>query len=233
MATAASLSTARGCELVGSVRVTPPREYREGVDRAIEVFSDVWCPFAYVGIRRVLAERDRAGAGTVLSFRAWPLELVNGAPLPADLVVEEARALQAQVAPELFAGIGAKHFPSSTIGALGLSAWAADAGPVVGEQVALELRSSLFERGVDIGDHSVLERIAAVHGLSMPAPSWMLARVTADLEEGRRRGVRGSPHFFVGTEDYFCPTLRLSREGGLLRAGVDVDGLATFLTRAL
>jgi predicted DsbA family dithiol-disulfide isomerase len=203
------------------------------VDRTIEVFSDVWCPFAYVGIRRVLAERDRAGARTVLSFRAWPLELVNGAPLPADLVVEEARTLQAQVAPKLFAGIGVDCFPSSTVGALGLSAWAADADPVIGERVALELRSSLFERGEDIGDHAVLERIAATHGLAMPEPSWMLDRVAADLEEGRRRGVRGSPHFFVRTEDYFCPTLRLSHEGGLLHAGVDVDGLATFLARAL
>jgi predicted DsbA family dithiol-disulfide isomerase len=202
------------------------------VDSAIEVFSDVWCPFAYVGIRRVVAERDRAGAGAVLSFRAWPLELVNGAPLPADLVVEEAHTLRAQVAPELFAGIGVDHFPSSTIGALGLSAWAADADPVVGEQVALELRSSLFERGEDIGDHAVLERIAAAHGLSLPGPPWMLDRVTADLEEGRRRGVRGSPHFFVRTEDYFCPTLRLSHEGGLLHAGVDVDGLTAFLARA-
>ncbi len=203
------------------------------VERAIEVFSDVWCPFAYVGIRRVLAERDRAGAGTVLSFRAWPLELVNGAPLPADLVVEEAHTLRAQVAPHLFAGIGVDHFPSSTVGALGLSAWAADTDPVIGEQVAVELRSALFERGEDIGDRSVLGRIATAYGLSLPDPSWVLERVTADLEEGRGRGVRGSPHFFVRSQGYFCPTLRLSHEDGLLHADVDVDGFAAFLSRAL
>lgn len=203
------------------------------VQHTIEVFSDVWCPFAYVGIRRVLAERDRVGAGVVLSFRAWPLELVNGAPLPADLVVEEAETLRAQVAPQLFAGISVDRFPSSTVPALGLSAWAAEADPVIGEQVALDLRRALFERGEDIGDRSVLGRIATAHGLSLPESSWALDRVTADLTEGRTRGVRGSPHFFVRSQDYFCPTLRLSHEGGLLHAGFDVDGFTAFLARAL
>lgn len=31
----------------------------------IEIFADVWCPFAYVGIRKVFEYRDELGRGDV------------------------------------------------------------------------------------------------------------------------------------------------------------------------
>ena len=36
------------------------------------------------------------------------------------------------------------------------------------------------------------------------------AQVEAEWQEGRDRGVIGSPHFFLGDTDVFCPTLRIS-----------------------
>ena len=49
---------------------------------AIEVYADVWCPFAHVGLHYVVERRSALGRGDVLlDIRAWPLELVNGAPL--------------------------------------------------------------------------------------------------------------------------------------------------------
>ena len=54
----------------------------------IEVFADVVCPFTHVGLRRLVDRRDELGASAVLRVRAWPLELINGEPLAADLVAE-------------------------------------------------------------------------------------------------------------------------------------------------
>ncbi|MFZ4518319.1 MAG: disulfide bond formation protein DsbA, partial [Microthrixaceae bacterium] len=70
----------------------------------IEVFADVSCPFAHVGLRRVVQERDRRGrTDVVLRVRAWPLEVVNGEALDGPHVAEKVDALRAQVAPDLFA----------------------------------------------------------------------------------------------------------------------------------
>ena len=56
----------------------------------IEVFADVACPFAHVGLRRFAERRDELGRTDVaLRVRSWPLEVVNGHPLDARLVAEE------------------------------------------------------------------------------------------------------------------------------------------------
>ena len=50
--------------------------------REIEVFADVWCPFAHIGLRTVVAELHARKRDDVdLVVRAWPLELVNGVPM--------------------------------------------------------------------------------------------------------------------------------------------------------
>jgi hypothetical protein len=51
--------------------------------RLVEVFADVGCPFAHVGLRRFVERRDELGRDdVVLWVRAWPLELVNARPAP-------------------------------------------------------------------------------------------------------------------------------------------------------
>ena len=50
----------------------------------MEVFADIWCPFAHVGLQTIYEQRARNGrADVAIWVRAWPLELVNGAPLDA------------------------------------------------------------------------------------------------------------------------------------------------------
>src|SRR3954449_1789291 len=66
--------------------------------------------------------REESGAEFVLRVRAWPLELVNGEPLAATLIAEEAEALRRQVAPHLFAGFDGDHFARSSIPAMSLVA---------------------------------------------------------------------------------------------------------------
>src|SRR4051812_44589210 len=67
----------------------------------IEVFADIVCPFTHVGLRRLLEARPATGRRMSVRVRAWPLELVNGTPVAADLAAREIEALRAGVAPHL------------------------------------------------------------------------------------------------------------------------------------
>ena len=107
----------------------------------IEVFADICCPFTHVGLRRLVERRDALGrSDVVIKARAWPLELVNGAPLDPVMIGEEVDALRAQVAPDLFTNFQPSRFPASSLPALRLAATAYDHSLVLGEQISLALR---------------------------------------------------------------------------------------------
>jgi hypothetical protein len=55
----------------------------------------------------------------------------------------------------------------------------------------------------------------------------------ADWDDGRRRGVQGSPHFFVGDRGWFCPALDIDHVDGHLRIVFDRAGFDEFTDRAL
>jgi predicted DsbA family dithiol-disulfide isomerase len=199
---------------------------------AIEVFADVRCPFAHVGLRRLAEHRKGRGSAVPLWIRAWPLELVNDAPLDADLIAREVVALRAQVAPDLFVGFDPRRFPSTSVPALALTAGAYAVGPEVGERVALALRWALFEEGRDISKVDVLLDIAQNAGIGLPH-NCEIDRVHDDLAEGRRRGVIGSPHFFVGGSDFFCPTLEITHDDdGVLHIAGDPAAFDDLLASA-
>lgn len=195
----------------------------------LEVFADVCCPFTHAGVRRFLAARDERDAAVALVFRAWPLEWVNGRPLDPDDVAEEVEALRAGVAPDLFAGFRPEVFPASSLPALGLAAAAHERSRDLGTRVSLALRDAVFEEGRDVADPAELEAIARRFGLTVPdeVPH---PGVRADFDEGRRRGVIGSPHFFVDGRGFFCPSLRVGRDpAGHLRVEADPQALAEVL----
>ena len=56
--------------------------------------------------------------------------------------------------------------------------------------------------------------------------------IDGDWEEGRRRGVEGSPHFFLGAQGFFCPSLEIGRVDGHLRIGFDPTRFEEFAARA-
>jgi len=196
----------------------------------LEVFADVLCPFTHVGLRRLVERRRELGARGFLRVRAWPLELVNGEPLAADLVGEEVEELRAQVAPELFAGFDRASFPTTSLPAMTLAARAYGRSPELGERVSMALRDALFEEGRDIGSAEVLADLAGAHDLEAQPVDRSL--IVADWEEGRRRGVQGSPHFFVDGEGFFCPTLDIERIAGRLAITVAPARFAAFMARA-
>ena len=200
----------------------------------LEVFADIWCPFAHVGLQTVHEQRARTGRTDVAIWvRAWPLELVNGAPLDAPVTLEHANELREQVAPNLFRHFDLSRFPGSTLDALSLANRAYRTDPEVGERVSFALRDALFEYGRDISDRSTLELLARDLGVVMPDES-DYAGVMADWHEGQRRGVLGSPHFFCGDDDVFCPSLDITK-GPVKGVSIvkDASRLTAFLARCL
>jgi len=198
---------------------------------SIEVFADVCCPFTHVGLRRLVERREQLGQERPLLIRAWPLELVNGEPLDALVIAEEVEALRAEVAPDLFAGFDPAAFPRSSMPALALTASAYALRVEVGERVALALRWALFEEGRDIAAPDVLLDIAVSAGIGLPEHREQ-DRVREDLAEGQRRGVIGSPHFFVGSSSYFCPGLQIEKVDGRLRVAGGGAALESFIADA-
>lgn len=180
----------------------------------VEVFADVWCPFAHVGIARWVQRREELGRPDVrLRVRAWPLELVNGEPVSARHVRDEVRDLRAQVDVDgLFDGLDDGDFPTSTLGPLTLTAVAYEHSLAAGEAVALGLRRRLFVDGRDVSEPAVLAEVAAAAGVAFDPSHLDPGVVEAEWELGRSRGVVGSPHFFVGAHDTFCPSLRIERD---------------------
>ena len=199
--------------------------------KTIEVYADVRCPFTHVGLRRLIETRAERGGGPALIVRAWPLELVNDAPLDGDHIAAEVDAIRDQVAADLFADFRVDRFPASSLPALALTAAAYEVGAGVGEQVALAVRDAMFEGGLDIADPAVLADIAQRH--DVPAPTAAHAtRVTADWAEGKERGVIGSPHFIVDGMGFFCPALQISHDETGFQVSVDQAGFDAFLAAA-
>ena len=199
----------------------------------IEVFGDIWCPFTHVGLRRLVAARAAKDVQVSLRVHAWPLEWVNGRPLAGDLVASEIEALRSCVAPGLFSGFDPATFPHTMIPALGLAAAAYRLGDDVGEQVSLRVRDALFEEGRDVADPAELRSIGADFGVEPLVGPAAEAAVRADWELGRARNVRGSPHFFVGDRNWFCPSLRVHHEGSTFDVSVDSEALDDFYSTAL
>ena len=209
---------------VGSVAPAAP---------VIEVFADVGCPFTHVGLRRFVQRREQAGRSDVrLRVRAWPLEIVNGAPLDPDLIAEEVEDLRHTVAPDLFAGFAPERFPATSLPAMALAAAAYQQDLDLGLVVSLELRSQLFEQGLDISRPEVLAQVAQQHGLTFDPEDH--ASVLADHAEGVARAVIGSPHFFTPDGSFFCPALDISRDAdGHLRIAADPARFEAFISTCL
>ncbi|MEM8745145.1 MAG: DsbA family protein [Actinomycetota bacterium] len=197
----------------------------------VEVFADINCPFTHVGLKQVVQHVSEMSEPADVIVRAWPLEWVNGTPLAVDAVLTKAAALTEQLGIDDFAGLRSDRWPDTTIPGLNLAAVAYERDAATGLAVSLEVRSALFERGLDIADAGVLEAVAADHGLAAPSGD-ALPAITDDYELGKQRGVQGSPHFFVGSDGFFCPALDLGHDDdGHLTARFDRDQLAEFFAR--
>lgn len=198
----------------------------------IEVYADIWCPFAHVGLRSVVRRRNELERDdVVMRVRAWPLELVNGAPLDRRSTAEHVDELRTQVASDLFGHFDPDHFPHTSLPALAVAAAAYRRDNMTGETVSLALRNALFEEGRDISRPDVLAGVANAHGIGAPDADDHEA-VLAEWHAGESRGVKGSPHFFCENIEVFCPSLDISKtEEGHLQLRRNTEALDSFLAR--
>ncbi len=199
---------------------------------AIEVYADVVCPFTHVGLYRLFALRDEIRPDVAIDVHAWPLEIVNGELVAREMLAEEIEALRTKIAPALFAGFDADAFPMSSLPALALAARAYREDVRAGELVSRAVRDAIFEHGRDLRDPDELASIGESVGVGLPDDHDRGA-VLADLETGHARGVVGSPHFFVGDADFFCPTLDIARTDGRLEISFDTEGFVAFIRKTL
>jgi predicted DsbA family dithiol-disulfide isomerase len=199
----------------------------------IEVYADVVCPFTHVGLRRLRDVKEAHASDVGVRVRAWPLELVNRKPTAADLVAREIDALRSEVAPDLFAGFDPAMFPHTSLPAFGLAAAAYEVGEAVGEAVSLAVRDALFEEGRNVAEPDVLREIAGSFGITQLGAAATDASVRSDWERGKARGVQGSPHFFAGDRDWFCPSLDIHHEGARFEVHFDVETMHDFYATAL
>ena len=180
---------------------------------SIEVYAELTCPFTYLALRRIVQRRRDDGlSDPQLRIRPWPLELVNGEPLDPQHVGTEITALREQISSDLFTGFDASSFPTTSMPGFRLAEAAYAVGEATGERVSLDLRTALFEEGRDISDPEVLGIIAAANEVQVPEDD-LDAEVERAYEEGKRRGVEGSPHFFVAEYSAFCPLLDIQKDG--------------------
>jgi len=207
---------------------TGNRRDNEAMSTTVEVFAEITCPFAYVGLHHVIDHVAEIDEPVDVIVRAWPLEWVNGTGLAFDSVEIKAAALCEQLGVDVFNGLRADSWPSSTIPALGLAAAAYAVDVPTGLAVSGDLRTALFELSVDISDPHALGEIASAHGVEFDPGDERAVRI--GYQDGQARGVKGSPHYFVADDDFFCPALDIGRDADdHLTARFDPDGLARFL----
>ena len=184
----------------------------------IEIWSDVVCPWCYIGKRRLeaaLARFEHRDEASVVwrSFELDPqAERDPAAPAAERLAakygmsVEEAAARQAQIAA-LAAEEGLEYHMDRTRGGNSFDAHRLiQLGKARGAQDAVKerLMRAHFTEGERIGDPETLARLAAEAGLDAAEARAVLASdqyadaVREDEDLARRIGINGVPFFVLG-----------------------------------
>jgi len=195
--------------------------FGQAADRlVVDVWSDVMCPFCYMGdaLLGQALEKFPHASGVEVRYHSFLLmpQLSDGdAPVNAaellsahhGLPLEQARAMNEQVT-ERARQVGLDyHFERtqavSTRTAHQLSHFAATQGKQ--HEMIQRLFQAYFTDGLNLADHEVLAGLAADVGLDRDAALAALTSgefadgVAADLEQARQYGIQGVPFFvFAG-----------------------------------
>jgi predicted DsbA family dithiol-disulfide isomerase len=205
----------------------------------IDIWSDVICPWCFLGKRRF--ERAAAalpwGDELEVRWRAFQLDPTAG-PEPGDLRA----AIEHKYGAGAFDGMTARltalgaaegidyRFDRAlrvgTLDAHRLLAWAWEAGGPVGQGALAEgLFRAYFEQGANVADHHTLTSLVAAAGLEAGAAGEVLtsgayrSEVAEDLRGAIERQVTGVPAFVI--EDRFA-----------IPGAQDVDTIVAVLERA-
>ena len=187
----------------------------------IEIWSDVACPWCYVGTRRFERAVEQTGVEVEVVYRSFELDPhvpVGGeSPLLVDYLtrkfgdrsrVQAAHARLAEAGAELgidFRWDGMRR--ANTFDAHRVLAWALDtAGARSQRALKGTLLRAYFTDGLDVADHAVLADRAAEAGLDRASVLEVLAsdryadQVRSDREEAHRNGIAAVPTFIIDGE---------------------------------
>jgi len=174
---------------------------------AVEVWSDIHCPWALIAVHRLRRARARHELDVVFVPRAWPLEWVNGHGTPRAIVTTETAALGGHE-PDLFNAYANDSWPSTFLPAFELvAATGRRHGARAAEDVDYALRLAFFRDSVDVsvlaGLTVALRAAAAENGqidVDGVLDDWHRsnprADVARDFAESAGRPIQGSPQVF-------------------------------------
>lgn len=184
----------------------------------LQVWSDIACPWCWVGKKHLEAALTELGNDVEVVWRAF--ELNPAAPATPPRAVDYAERLaakygmgrpQAQAFIDRMTQAGAEagvdmRFdrirPCNTFNAHRLLAWARS----LGHQDALKERlfKAYLNEGLDLSDVNTLSRLASKVGLDLDDAAAVLGTdafsddVRSDQAEARRLGIQGVPFFYFG-----------------------------------
>lgn len=187
----------------------------------VEIWSDVACPWCYVGIERFERAAAETGADVEVVFRAFELDpgVATGvaSPLLTDYLarkygdlsrVRAAHARLTEAGAQLgidFRWEGMRR--ANTFDAHRLLTWAlATRGPEAQRSLKKALLRAYFTDGLDVADATTLARLASEVGLDVGEAKGVLGsdrysdHVRAEREEAHRNGIAAVPTFVVNDE---------------------------------
>ncbi len=175
----------------------------------IEVFADVGCPFAHMGLsmlvderaRRESVRRETPGPGLATGDRQWQTGSKRGRRRKGR------SAAASQLGTGRFHDFDGSAYASTFLPAMELTAAAFEADPRIGEAVALEVRDLTFEQSVDVADSAVL--------VGSGRSPWDRGSGPVGSKPGRSRPGRGSRAW----SGRLAPLLRRRRGRVLPRVG--------------
>jgi predicted DsbA family dithiol-disulfide isomerase len=179
----------------------------------IQVWSDVVCPWCYLGKRRLEKALSEFPGEVKVTYRAYQLDpspVPQGTPIKQALASKFGGPAQAEQmfghVTAVAAGDGlkldfARAIAANTFDAHRLIAWAA--GQDRQAEMLDALQRAHFQDGIDIGSRAALADVAAAIGLDHATALAYLESdagtraVDADLEEARELGITSVPTFVI------------------------------------
>jgi predicted DsbA family dithiol-disulfide isomerase len=179
----------------------------------IQVWSDVICPWCYIGKRRMEKALAEFPGDVTVTYRAFQLD---ASPVPEPLPIKDALAAKfggRDKAEQMFAHVSSlaakdgltldfdRAIVANTFDSHRLIAWAAGQGRQA--EMLDALQRAHFTEGIDLGSHAALAGVAGSTGLDQAAAlSYLdseagIDAVNADLAESRELGVTSVPTFVI------------------------------------
>jgi predicted DsbA family dithiol-disulfide isomerase len=210
----------------------------------IQVWSDVVCPWCYIGKKRLEKAIAEFPGDVTVTFRAYQLD---GSPVPIPVRTKDAMAAKfggRDQADQMFAHVTAiaagdglhldfdRAIAANTFEAHRLIAWAAGQG--LQAEMLDALQRAHFVQGIDIGSRPALAEVAGSVGLDPAAAVAYLESpagteaVNTDLREAQELGITSVPTFVIdgkyaiqGAQE--AATILAAFEEITRRESVDID----------